>query len=204
MSPSNQSQPRRFAPWRVVDIVVAAVIGVAVGVIFFGWDFVYGPITKPIEALLPGAQAILYGVWLVAGVLGGLVIRKPGAALFVELVAANVEALLGGPWGGFNTILSGLVQGLGAELVFAIFMYSSWRLGVAMLAGAASGVAMAIRDVITSYAASGGVFIAVYFVCSVITGAVIAGLGSWYLVRALARTGVLSRFASGQRNSVRV
>ena len=66
--------------WRVVDIVVASVIGVAVGVVFWAWGVVWGPISAPIEALLPGLQAAPAAVWLVAGVLGALIIRKPGAA----------------------------------------------------------------------------------------------------------------------------
>ena len=81
--------------WRVVDIVVASVIGVAVGVVFWAWGVVWGPISAPIEALLPGLQAAPAALWLVAGVLGALVIRKPGAALYTELVAAIVSALIG-------------------------------------------------------------------------------------------------------------
>jgi energy-coupling factor transport system substrate-specific component len=184
--------------WRVVDIVVAAVIGVAIGVVFRGWDLVYTPVTKPLELLLPGSQSLFYGLWLVAGVLGGLVIRKPGAAIFTEIVAATVEALLGSQWGGWQTILSGLIQGAGAELVFLIFLYSTWRLWVAMLGGALSGVAMATSDIVNYYLKAGGAFQTAYFICAIISGAVIAGLGSWYLVRSLARTGALSRFASGR------
>jgi energy-coupling factor transport system substrate-specific component len=190
--------------WRVVDIVVAAVLGVAVGVVFFGWDAVYEIVTKPFGLLLPGSQSLLYGIWLIAGVLGGLVIRKPGAAIFTEIVAAVVEALLGASWGGFQTILSGLVQGIGAEIVFALFLYSSWRIWVAMIAGAATGLGMAINDTINYYAAETLVFKEVYGACAMISGAVIAGLGSWFLVRALARTGALARFASGREATGRV
>ena len=67
-----------------------------------------------------------------AGVLGALVIRKPGAAIFTELVAASVSALIGTQWGGL-TLLSGLVQGLGVEIVFALFLYANWRLYAALI-----------------------------------------------------------------------
>jgi energy-coupling factor transport system substrate-specific component len=190
---------KRINPrWRVVDIITAAVLGVAFGVVFFGWDLVYGVITKPLEFALPGSGAIVYAVWLIPAVLGGIVVRKPGAALFTELVAAVVEALLGSQFGGFQTILSGLVQGVGAEIVFLILLYSVWRLWAAILAGAASGVGMAINDFVNYYAGSTLQFKLVYLICAVISGAVIAGLGSWYLVRALARTGALTRFAAGR------
>ena len=185
--------------WRVVDIIVAAVIGVAFGVVFYGWDLFYSIPTKPLELLLPGTQALLYGVWLVPAVLGALVVRKPGAALFTELVAATLEALLGAQWGGFQTILQGIVQGLGAELIFAILLYSSWRLWAAILAGAASGASMAVNDFLNTYAGSTLAFKASYGISAIVSGAIIAGVGSWLLVRALARTGALSRFASGRQ-----
>lgn len=190
--------------WRVVDIVVASVVGVAAGLIFFAWNQIYSPLSAPLEAALPGAQALVYGVWLVAGVLGGLIIRKPGAALFTETVAAVVSALLGAKWGGFLTLESGIVQGLGAELILLIFLYSNWRAWVAMLAGAGAGVAMAVNDLILWYPGAKLAFALIYTISSIISGALIAGLGSWYIVRGLAKTGVLSRFASGRGATERI
>jgi energy-coupling factor transport system permease protein len=197
-TPSTRRRRVTFR-WRVVDIIVAAVIGVAFGVVFYGWDLVYSIPTKPLELLLPGTQALLYGVWLIPAVLGALIVRKPGAALFTEVVAATLEALLGAEWGGFQTILQGIVQGLGAEVVFAILLYSSWRLWAAILAGAASGASMAINDFINSYAGASVAFKTSYGISAVVSGAIIAGIGSWLLVRALARTGALSRFAAGRQ-----
>ena len=185
------------ARWRIVDIVAAAVIGVASGVVFWAWDLVWPAASAPLELLLPGSGALLSAVWLFPAVLGGLVVRKPGAALFAELLAATVEALLGNQW-GFQTLLSGLVQGLGAELVFLACLYGIWRLWVAIVAGAASGVGLAILDLLLYYAGAKTGFQLAYVVCAVVSGAVIAGIGSWYLMKALARTGALSRFAAGR------
>ena len=195
---------RIFIRWRVVDIIVASVLGVAAALIFFAWNQIYAPVTAPFEALLPGSQALLYGVWLFAGVLGALIIRKPGAAIFTEVVAASVSALLGAQWGGFATIEAGLVQGLGAELVFLAFLYSSWRVGVAILAGAGAGLAMAVTDLILFYPGADVPFQSIYTVSAILSGAVIAGLGSWLIARALAKTGALGRFASGRAATARV
>lgn len=200
MTAATSTPKKTTFRWRVVDIVVAAVIGVAAGLVFFAWNQVYNPITAPIEAALPGAQASLYGVWLIAGVLGGLIIRKPGAALFTELVAATVSALLGAAWGPL-TLEAGLVQGLGAELVFLAFLYGNWRLYVAVLAGALSGLAMAVNDLILWYAGAAPAFATIYTISAVISGAVIAGVGSWAITRGLAKTGALNRFASGREAS---
>lgn len=183
--------------WRVVDIVTAAVIGVTFGFVFFAWNLLYAPLTAPFEALLPGLQALFYGVWLMAGVCGALIIRKPGAALFTELVAASVSALLGASW-GLLTVQSGLIQGLGAELIFLLFLYRQWRLPVVMLAGALSGFAMAMNDWLLWYPGATLAFVTTYTVAAVISGAALAGVGSWLLARALARTGVLARFDAGR------
>lgn len=89
-----------------------------------------------LEPLLPGLQGLLDGPWLFAGVLGALIIRKPGAAIYTETLAAVVSALVGNAWGGFLTIEAGLVQGLGAELIVLLFLYRRFSLPVAILAGA--------------------------------------------------------------------
>lgn len=200
MSTTASISPYR---WRVVDIVVAAVVAVACGVLFFGWNIASDWVTDPLAALLPGLQSLGYGVWLLAGPLTALIVRKPGAALFGELVAASVSALLGAQW-GLLTLESGLVQGLAAELVFAAFLYRVWSWPVAVLAGAAAGLAMAVNDLILWYQGAGPLFAVVYTVGAVISGAVIAGLLAWLLVRGLARTGALARFAAGRELAERV
>jgi energy-coupling factor transport system substrate-specific component len=182
--------------WRVVDIVIASVIGVAAGVIFWAWGLAYNGLSAPLD-FLPGLSAILGGGWLFAGVLGGLVVRKPGAAVFTEIVAAAVSAIIGTQW-GFLTLESGLVQGLGAEIIVAIFLYKRYNLGIAALSGAGAGLALAINDLIQWYPGVSTSFRAVYVVSAIVSGVVIAGVGSWYLVKALAKTGALSRFAAGQ------
>jgi energy-coupling factor transport system substrate-specific component len=188
--------------WRVVDIVVASVLGVAGGLVMTLWNLVYSPVTAPLELALPGLQALMYAVWLFPAVLVGLVIRKPGAALYGELVAATVSALLGGMW-GWTALAWGLVQGLGAEIVFAILLYRAWGLVPAILAGMGAGVGMVIMDLSFYYAGTRPEFMAVYAVSAIVSGALIAGLGSWLIVRGLARTGALSRFAAGREGGAR-
>ena len=189
----------RSSRWRVVDIVVASVLAVAVGVVFWAWGVAWSGIETPFKAIAPGVQAFPAAVWLLGGVLGGLVIRKPGAALYVELLAAVVSALIGTQW-GLSTLEAGLVQGLGAELVFAIFLYRGWNLPVAWLAGAGAGVAMVINDRIISYPGASTSFTTIYSISGVVGGAVLAGTLSWLATRALAASGALSRFASGRES----
>jgi len=194
----TQSTTSTAAPvtWRVVDIVVAAVLGVAGGFLFWGVAAAWTPITGPL-GFYPPAAAVLNGLWLVPGVLGGLVIRKPGAAVFTELVAALVEAQLGDQW-GFSVLYYGLAEGFGAELILAVLLYRRFGLPVAVLSGAGAGVAVGILDLVVYYADFPASQKAAYVVLSVVSGAAIAGAGGWLLTRALARTGALAPLASGR------
>jgi energy-coupling factor transport system substrate-specific component len=197
-------RPRNTRRWRVVDIVVASVIGVATGLLFLFWNNVGYAWFSAADAVTPGLGGIAVGIWLIGGVLGGLIIRKPGAALFVELLAAIVSALIGNQW-GIETIYSGLAQGLGAELVFAAFAYRRFGMVPAVLAGAAAGAAAWTLELFLSgNLQKSPEFLGLYFTAVVISGALLAGLLGWILVRALAATGALSRFAAGQDVAQRV
>lgn len=203
-APDSRPSTAARLRWRVVDIVVASVVGVASGLIFLLWNIGYLGPKSILEPLLPGLQGLLDGPWLFAGVLGALIIRKPGAAIYTETLAAVVSALVGNQWGGFLTIEAGLVQGLGAEIVFLIFVYRAWKLPVAILAGAGAALAGGINNLILWYAGADATFTVVYLISATISGAVIAGGLSWFLARGIAATGALDRFASGRARVERV
>lgn len=189
------------ARWRTVDIVVASAIAVAFGVVFWAWGNLWNT-TSGAFAAFPPAQGFMYGVWLMPAVLGALVIRKRGAAIYTELVASIVSALLGTSW-GLSVVAYGLVQGAAAEIVFAFVLYQSWRLSTALLAGAAAGLAAAMLDILFYYADWSGPWQLTYAGLLAVSAAIIAGVASWALVRAMARTGVLAPFGSG-RDQVRI
>jgi energy-coupling factor transport system substrate-specific component len=195
-----RNQARRLGrSWRTVDVVVAAVIAVAFGVVFWAWAQFYDT-TSPAFKSIPAAEGIMVGMWLVPGVLGALIVRKPGAAFFCELVAAIVEMLMGSQW-GLTNVIYGVFEGLAPELVFAAFLYRRWNLPTALLAGAAAGVADVCLDWFYSYPNVAIVWILGYGVAAVTSCVILAGAGSWLLVRALAQTGVLSVFGSGREQA---
>ena len=182
--------------WRTVDIVVTAAIAVAFGVVFWAWNALWAAAT-PAFLAVPPAQNVLYGTWLAAGVVAGLVVQKPGAALFAELVAASVSLILGSQW-GLDAALSGLFQGAGAELAFALFRYRRWDLVAALLAAAVAAVGAWIHDTPLYYAELPLTDQLVIGVFMLISAVVIAGVGSFWLTRALVQTGVLAQFPSGR------
>jgi energy-coupling factor transport system substrate-specific component len=183
--------------WRTVDIVVTAVVAVACGAVFVGWATVYSA-TDPLFSAVPPLQALVAGVWFLPAVLAPLLVRKPGAALFAELAAAAVSMLFGSPW-GLTTLVSGLVQGLGAEAVFAATRYRNWGLPVALLAGAAAGLGAAVYESLLWYLSYSFAWIVARGAAEIAGGALLAGLVAWLLARALAKTGVLDAVAGGRR-----
>ena len=188
----------RSLSWRVIDIVTAAVLGVACGLIFVAWNPVGGAAFDVLGKVLPGLGGLAAGIWLLGGTLGGYVIRKPGAALFVELLAATVSMALGSQW-AIATLYSGLAQGIGAEIVFALVAYRRFNVWVAAAAGGLSFACEWFLELFTEgNLAKEVAFNVVYLASGVASGIVLAGLLAWVLTNALAKTGALDRFASGR------
>ena len=179
--------------WRTRDIVIAAVIGVAFGVVFWAWGVIWsGPLDVAL-AFAPPLKDLGYAVWLIPAVLAPLVIRKPGAALFAEMVAAGVSAFLGSVW-GVDTLLSGFVQGAAAELVFAFTLYRLWGFPVLAMAAVASAAAAWIHDWALYYADTDLAVQVVRGVAMAISAVVLVAGGSVALHRSLKRAGVLEGF----------
>jgi energy-coupling factor transport system substrate-specific component len=179
--------------WRTRDIVVAAVIGVAFGVVFWVWGIAWDGPFAVLNAIAPPLRDLLYAVWLVPAVLAPLVIRKPGAALFAELVAAGVSALLGSRW-AVDTLLSGFVQGAAAELVFAFTLYRVWTFPVLAVAAVASAAAAWIHDWALYYTAFDPVVQLARGVAMALSAIVLVAGGSVALHRAMKQAGVLEGF----------
>lgn len=180
------------ARWRTRDIVVAAIIGVVFGVVFLAWNSLWSGLAPVFSFALP-ARNLVYGVWLMPAVLAPLIIRKPGAALFAEMVAAALSALLGVQWGA-DTLLSGFVQGAAAELVFAFTLYRVYSPVVLVVAAIASAAGAWIHDWVVWYpdvSTDTQLLVGLFMAVSAI---VVTAGGSIALERSLRRAGVLEGF----------
>ena len=200
MTISAFTPARDLARYRTVDLVTIATLAVALGVTFWAWGKAYAGLSGLAVFSYPPTAGLLGGPWLLAGVMGGLIIRRPGAALATEIAAAAVSALVpGGTEWGMSVLVSGFWQGLGAELVLAVFLYRRFSLPVAALAGALAGAIESVYEWNAYYA---GVFDTAdrfaHLGFFALSGAVIAGGGGWALTRALARAGVLDPFGPGR------
>ncbi len=180
--------------WTTRDIVVGSVLAVVSGFLFWGWGLLWSAVILP---LIPFPfHYLLAGIWMLAGVLVPYVIRRPGAALLGELVAAFISMLPGNQW-GVSTVLSGLVQGAGAELVFGAGKWRRYATPMLMAAGAVSGLCAIIFE---SYwygywhmYSTESILVAAAFM--VVSGMVLGGLLSKVLADSLTRAGVFTGLA---------
>jgi len=174
--------------WKITEIVTLVVLPAALGVLWWGWtvvDAAASPLLKPL-----GLSYLTAGFWFTGGTLIPFVVRKPGAALIGEVLAAALESLLTS-W-GITALLWGAVQGLGAELIFLAFRYKRFDLWTLVLAGALSGLfSWGIDFFWSSYWTLSPWVWAVQIASVVVSGVVLAGLVSWLLGKGLVKTGVL-------------
>jgi energy-coupling factor transport system substrate-specific component len=177
--------------WRTRDFIVAAALAVPLGLV---WSFAYGFVWLTARGILPQLGDVFDGFYIVGGVLVGYVIRRPGAALLGELLAALIEL----PFTGFGAVVLwlGLVQGLGVEVAFVATRYRRFDLTIMLLAGA-MGALVAVLGY--SYPAEGWLGLAIgvqllRLVLKLVGGAILGGLVGKLIGDALVQTGVLNNF----------
>ena len=186
--------------WRPVDIAVGAALGAACGVIFWGFNFAYMPISSVLGAVLPGLASVTHAMWYFSGTLALLILRRPGAALYVNVVGTLVETVIGSQYGVGFVIVSALLQGAFAEIPFALARYRVFNLPISVVSGLLVALEYGFYLLLFRYQ---GVAIVsprgiVHLISELTGGALLSGVMPWFLMLGLARTGVLDRLASGR------
>jgi energy-coupling factor transport system substrate-specific component len=176
--------------WKLREIVVAVILSVVCGVIYWAWDYMY----TFVATASPWVQGFVNGMWWIAAGLVPYIVRRPGAALLAELVSASAEMALGGAY-GLSTLLSGLLQGAGMEIGFAVFKWKRYDLSTLMLSGALGGLGYFVQwyfqyggDAYTHWNQFG------FLVTTLLSGAILAGVLAKLLGDALYKTGALRNF----------
>ena len=180
--------------WRTQDFVLLAIIAVVFGAIYWAW---LGPyIWVSGIAAQPGAE-LFFAVWFTSGLLGGYVLRRPGAAFLAETLTAAAEVLIGAPAGPI-LLITGMMEALGAELVFASTGYKSWGWKTMLIAGvAAAVVAIPWNWFRLGYFALDPTLLIALLGFRVVAG-VLAGGAAKLLGDAIAATGSLNAYAVGR------
>ena len=132
--------------------------------------------------LAPFAYEILFGVWFMASTFVPYIVQRSGVAVVSEVLSALIEVIMGNMFGPI-VILSGIIQGMGPELVFAKNKYRNFTMMNMCLAAAAACVASFIWGFIR-----------------VISSVVFSGIICKIAADKLAGTGALSGYVLGQNN----
>ena len=182
--------------YRTVDLLVTVLIGAAFGVAFLGYGQLY-TLIGPLTAAFKPAEGLLAGIWFLPAVLAALLVRKPGAALLAEMVAAVLSMLLGSQW-GWGTAVSGLMQGGGVELAFLLTRYRRFTLPVAVLGGVLSALLEWGWEKVAYYQEMSWAFSGTMLAFFLLSGALLSGVLGWAASRALIATGAVDSLASGR------
>ena len=173
---------------KLSDILITIVIALVFGIIYKLWGPVYN-IFKPFGLHVGD---VIYGMWFIAGTVAILLLRKPGVALLAETAAASGEFLVGSEY-GLSVLLYGIVQGLGTELMFALFGYKRYTAFVAALGGIAAAVGSLVMDAAYGYVMDLALWNLLLLIgARLLGGFLIAGILAYFLVEALEKTGVTS------------
>jgi len=183
--------------WTLRETLIVAVLGAVFAVLYLGWvqvwliaQALFGPVTMD----------VVMGFWFVASIVAAAIIRKPGVAFATEVLTAAVQILLGNP-AGLLLLVTGAVQGAGAEAVFAATRWRNYRLPVLMAAGVGAALfSFAYTWIRFDYGALAPGLLATMLVLRCLSGVLLGGLLGHVIVAALYRTGVLSGLAIDHAN----
>jgi energy-coupling factor transport system substrate-specific component len=181
-----------MSSWNQREIVVVAAIGVVFGIVYLAWVQLW----LIAQGLIgPLALDLFFGLWCVASIIAAYAVRRPGAAFFAEVVAAVAEVATGNP-AGLILILTGIVQGAGAELPFALTRWRRYDWPALIAAGvSAAAFSFVYTWIRFNYGALDPGFLALMFALRAASAILLASvLGRW-IALALARTGVLDGLA---------
>lgn len=186
--------------WKLQDVIMVAMLCVVFGVVYLGAVYIasfLGTVFTPF-GLAPLSNEIIFGIWFMAATFGAYIIQKPTVAIIAEILASVIEVLLGN-WFGPMVIVAGLIQGLGAEVIFAGFKYKRFNMFTMCLAAAGS----CITSFMWSFVRSGygnysvGLLI-IFFIVRLISSVLFAGILCKVMGDGLAKTRLLKGYAIGR------
>ena len=187
--------------WKLRDIIMVALLAVAFGVIYLGalyFAYFLGALLTPM-GLSPLSFEIVFGVWFMASTLAAYIMQKPGVALVTEVLAAVIETLMGNFFSGPLVIVSGFIQGAGAEAVFAARRYKKWDMPTMCLAALGCAIASFPWSWYRlGYGKLSVGLIAALFVTRLVSSVLFSGVLCKLIGDALLKTGLLKSYALGK------
>ncbi|BDZ71307.1 ECF transporter S component [Methanobacterium petrolearium] len=173
--------------WTTKDIMVTAIISVAMGFIFIPISYLNG-YTASFPLILAATQGICFFPTLMIIYL----IRKPGVALFSTSVCMLITVPLT-PW-GLAMLLDILTIGVPLEIIFLVTRYKNFKLWYMMLAGViTSGLQAVLCFVMYGMGNMTILLQIIFFIEALISGALLGGLVAKLIGDVIFKTGVISK-----------
>lgn len=182
------------------DVIMVSILSVVLGVVYLGTVYFSTTLVgffTPIGIGFMGYE-IVFGIWLMAATLAAYIIQKPGVAIVTEVLAAVIEVLLGNFFGPM-VIVSGIVQGFGAEVVFAGYGYKRWDHKTVYLASIGTCITSFIWSFIRlGYGSLSLPIILLFFLVRMISTLIFAGYIPIKLVDKLSEMKLLKSYSVGK------
>ena len=186
--------------WKLQEIIFVAMLCIVFGVVYLVAVYAAAAMVAAFTpmGIGPMGNESVFGIWFMVSTLAAYIIQRPGVALVSEVIAALIEVLLGNMYGPM-VIVTGLVQGAGAELAFALGRYKSFETKDMLLASLFCTIISFVWSFIRSgYGLISLPILVLFFVVRLVSSVVFCGLGSKAIGDALAKTGLLKGYALGR------
>ena len=187
--------------WRLKDVILSSILGALFAAISLGTALMaLGPFVPAFAAIgFPGFEfEPVFGIFFFSATFAGYIMQKPGVPTVVGFLTGFIQVLLGSP-AAATVWLSGLVQGFGAEVGFAMFRYKKWNM-ISMLV-AATGATIA-SFILAWYRGSwhniAFEIVTLRFIIRLISALIISGVLAKILADRLAKAGVLKSYPLGE------
>ncbi|MFI2569305.1 ECF transporter S component [Cellulosimicrobium funkei] len=178
------------------ETVLVAVLGVVFGFVYWAFVQLWAPLQLAMGPLADLAANALAGAWIVVGPLATYIVRKPGVGILTETLAALVEVVFLASPAGPLLVLVGLVQGVGAEIPFALTRYRRYGWWVFVASGVSAALVTYAFNAVR-FGWLGQDYAMLRLGVQVVSCVVLCGIAARLLGDALARTGALDAFAIG-------
>lgn len=186
--------------WRLKDIILVSIIGALFAAIsHVAASFARGPFALLLASIgLGGLQfEIVFGIFFFSSTFAGYIMQKPGVATMVGLLTGFIQILLGSP-AAATVWLSGLVQGFGAEMGFALFGYKKWNLASVLISATGATVtSFLLAWQRGSWHELPFQIVALRFTIRWVSALIISGFLAKWLADRLAKAGVLKSYPLG-------
>lgn len=186
--------------WKLKDVLMMGIISVLFGVIYLGCTYAGGILSGVLTPM--GLSALgyepFYGIYFMAGAFGVFIMRKPGAGIISEMLAAIIECLLGNYFGPI-IILSGLIQGIGIELLIAFFRYKKFSYPTMIVSSVICSVlTLGYNLIVSGYNQIAVPVLLLMLSVRIISAIIFTGILTKFICDRLAKAGVLRGYAIGK------